>query len=97
MGAPPHISKGYRPSPQGPTVYSGPTTPTAYDPNWQFYTNLTFVQKAWFEAQPEWQNFKAFAAANPTKASPGMAVADVNSGLQASGMAVITAKPVIAL
>lgn len=33
--------------------YSGPPVPTAYDPNWQKYTNLTKPQIAWFQAQPQ--------------------------------------------
>lgn len=95
MGAPSHLPKGYQPSPQRVTVYTGPAVPTVYDPNWQFLTNLTFAQKSWFEAQPEWQDFLAFAAANPTAASPGMSVSAVSAGLGAFG--IMSAKPVIAL
>ncbi len=44
----------YRPSPQKPTIYSGPAVPAAYDPDWQYFTNLTPVQIAVFQSFPEW-------------------------------------------
>lgn len=46
--------------PSGPAArnpanqYDGPSTPTAYDPRWQFYSNLTAAQQQWFRSQPQW-------------------------------------------
>lgn len=48
-----------------PPMYSGPEIPTAFDPNWQSFVNLTPDQIAWFQAQPEWRNFLASAELNP--------------------------------
>lgn len=31
-----------------------PTIPTAYDPQWQFYVDLTPAQIAAYQAMPEW-------------------------------------------
>lgn len=78
------------PSPQPIIIYSGPATPTAYDPNWQYFTNLTPDQIAWFQAQPEWQNFLAAVALSPTTATAAMPVATVNAALQAAGKALAT-------
>jgi hypothetical protein len=57
--------QGYQPSPQKPTIYSGPAVPVAYDLGWQLFTNLTPDQIAWFQAQPEWATFTAAQPANP--------------------------------
>ncbi len=51
---PPRIPPGYKPYPQKPTIYTGPDVPTAYNPNWQYFTNLTPAQIAAFQAFPEW-------------------------------------------
>lgn len=85
------------PAPQKPTQYAGPAVPAAYDDNWQYFTNLTPDQIAWFQAQPEWQNFLTFVALNPKAAAVGAPQAVVNSALQAAGQTVAVAKPVIAL
>lgn len=53
----------YKPSPQPNRIYSGPEVPTAYDPNWQLFTNLTPNQIAWFQSQPEWGDFVSWVAA----------------------------------
>lgn len=34
-------------------LYTGPTVPTAYDPTWQTYTNLTQAQKVAFQSFPQ--------------------------------------------
>lgn len=31
--------------------------PTAYDPTWQGYSNLTPAQQAWFRSQPQWLTY----------------------------------------
>lgn len=36
-------------------------TPTVYDPNWQYYTNLTPNQIAWFSSQPQYLVSYAYA------------------------------------
>lgn len=46
-------------APQPKMIYDGPEVPTAFDPNWQYFTNLTPNQIAWFQAQPEWNSFVA--------------------------------------
>lgn len=51
------------PSPQPKKIYDGPAIPSVYDPTWQYFTNLTKDQIAWFQAQPEWQNFVSYVAA----------------------------------
>lgn len=67
------------PSPQAPTIYQSPpgsggndgAMPTAYNFNWQYFTNLTPAQITWFESQPDWADFVAAVTANPTTtASP---------------------------
>lgn len=73
------------PSPQKPTIYSGPLVPVSYDPDWQYFTNLTSDQIAWFQARPEWQNFLSYVALSPTIATVAAPIAVVNSGLQAAG------------
>lgn len=55
--------------PPPPPRYTGPTIPTAYDPNWQLFVNLTPAQIAWFQAQPEWQTFLTYVAQNPAQAT----------------------------
>ncbi len=35
-------------------LYAGPTVPTAYDPKWQLFTNLTKDQIKAFQSFPEW-------------------------------------------
>lgn len=86
--------------PQKPRVYSGPDTPAAYNEDWQYFTNLTPDQIAWFQAQPEWQNFLAYVALSPFTATAAVPVAVVNATLQAAGQPVIQPiqpKPIIAL
>lgn len=85
------------PSPQKPTIYSGPNTPTAFDPDWQRFTNLNADQIAWFQAQPEWQNFLAYVALSPATAEASASVSVVNSALQSAGQPIILGTPVIAL
>lgn len=77
----------YKPSPQPITTYSGPAIPSAYDPNWQYFNNLTSDQIAWFKAQPEWQNFVAYVQLNPTAATinAGVSAATINAALAAAG------------
>lgn len=74
----------YKPSPQIPTTYFGPAMPTAYDVNWQYFTNLTKDQIAWFQAQPEWQNFLSYVALSPAAAIVAAPLAVVNSALATS-------------
>lgn len=85
------------PSPQPNRTYSGPTVPQSYDPNWQFFSNLTKDQILWFQAQPEWQNFLAYVALSPKTAQAATPVVIVDSMLQAAGQMVAVAKPIIAL
>jgi hypothetical protein len=40
-------------TPPPPTIYTGPAVPTAYNPNWGRFKNLTEAQVAWFQSQPE--------------------------------------------
>lgn len=76
-------------------TYTGSATPAAYDPNWQYFTNLTPDQIAWFQAQPEWQNFLSYRALSPKTTPIGVPVAVVNSALQAVNKTLaITAKPI---
>ena len=63
------LPPNYKPSPQIPTIYTGPDIPTAYDANWQYFTNLTSDQIAWFQAQPEWAAFVATQPATPFSAT----------------------------
>lgn len=93
----PPRTKGLRPSPQPNRTYNGPTVPTLYDPNWQYFTNLTADQIAWFQAQPEWANFLAYVALSPPTATIGVPVAVVNSVLQTVGITLVTTKPAIKL
>jgi hypothetical protein len=44
-------------------------TPTAYDPLWQYFTNLTPAQIAAFQAMPEWAVFLAKVQADPSGTS----------------------------
>jgi hypothetical protein len=83
------LPPGYKSSPQPVTIYSGPSVPIAYDPNWQFFTNLTPAQIAWFQAQPEWQNFLQYFALSPTTATAGVPVAVVNTALQAANIPLV--------
>ena len=39
--------------PPAPKLYAGPAVPTAYDPQWRTYTNLTPTQIDAFKAMPE--------------------------------------------
>ncbi len=68
-----------------PRIYSGPDVPTTYNPDWQYFKNLTPAQIGWFQAQPEWQNFLAYVALSPKTATVGVPPAVVNSALQAAG------------
>lgn len=85
---PPHLLPGYKPSPQKPTMYSGPDVPTTYDPDWQHFTNLTPGQIAWFQTQPEWQNFLSYVALSPKTATVGVPIAVVNAALAAAALSV---------
>lgn len=78
-------------SPQPNRTYSGPDVPTAYDPNWQFFNNLTFQQVEWFQAQPEWQNFTAWVALNPATATinANVAAATIDNALSVAGKATL--------
>jgi hypothetical protein len=38
---------------QKQVLYTGPAAPTAWDPNWDKFTNLTPAQRGVFEAMPE--------------------------------------------
>ncbi len=49
------IPDDYKPSVQKPTIYTGPDLPITYDPDWQYFTNLTAAQIAAFQAFPEWE------------------------------------------
>lgn len=80
----------YQPSPQPSRIYSGPAIPVSYDSNWQYFTNLTLDQIAWFQAQPEWQNYIAYVALSPKTAQAGVPIAVVNATLQAVGQVVIS-------
>jgi hypothetical protein len=49
------------PATQKPTIYTGPPVPTEYGAvnsdgpdDWQYFTNLTPEQIAWYQSQPEW-------------------------------------------
>lgn len=56
----PHIFRTTSvPTAQFNRTYDGPVTPTAYDQNWQLYTNLTKDQIVAFQAFPEWATFVA--------------------------------------
>lgn len=70
------------------TIYGGPATPIAYDPNWQYFTNLTKEQVTWFQAQPEWLNFKAWVRIDPPAATINALVSEVtiNNALQATAV-----------
>lgn len=74
------------PSPQKLRVYTGPPTPIAYDDNWQFFTNLTSDQVAWFQAQPEWVNYLAYVALSPNTAQAGAPASVVSSTLSSQPM-----------
>lgn len=64
---PVRLPPNYQPSPQPNRIYSGPVVPVAYDSNWQYFTNLTMDQVAWFQAQPEWA---AYVATQPAVTFP---------------------------
>lgn len=69
-------------------TYSGPEIPTAYDPNWQIYNNLSPAQIAWFQAQPEWQNFLSYVALNPVTATinANVSTVTINNALAAANI-----------
>lgn len=60
-------------APQPITLFESPpgsggndgAMPTSYNFNWQFFTNLTTSQIAWFRAQPDWAAFVTQVNANP--------------------------------
>jgi hypothetical protein len=56
---PRNLPADYKPSPQKPTIYTGPTIPAVYNPDWQYFTNLTSAQIAAFQAFPEWAAYVA--------------------------------------
>lgn len=74
-------------------TYTGPLVPLAYDVNWQEYGNLSPAQIAWFQAQPEWQNFLTYIALDPANATihASIGVAGVNAKLQLAGKTLATA------
>lgn len=88
------------PSPQPITLFQSPpnsngndgAAPLAYDAAWQYFTNLTPFQVAWFQAQPEWQNFLAYVALDPPNATmhAQIGVAGVNAKLQAAAVQLAT-------
>lgn len=80
----------YKPKPQSNKKYVGADVPTAYDENWQYFTNLTPNQIAWFQSCPEWQNFLSYVALSPKTASAAAPVSVVNSALQTAGLTVAT-------
>lgn len=55
--------------------------PTAYDPNWQTYTDLTREQILAFQSMPEWQNFLSFVAMSPSTATTGVSTTVVDAAL----------------
>lgn len=65
------------PSPQPIKLFQSPPAsnnndgamPLAYDRGWQHFTNLTPEQVAWFQAQPEWQNYISWVGLNPAQAT----------------------------
>lgn len=79
------MPRRFPPSPQPVTIYSGPTVPTAYDSNWQYFTNLTLDQIAWFQAQPEWAAFLAYVALSPKTATPATPAVVVSGALSIAG------------
>lgn len=82
------FSPNYKPSPQPVRIYSGPIVPNAYDPNWQYFTNLTKDQIAWFQAQPEWSDFVAYvAAAGPSATiNANVTTATINATISAGAV-----------
>lgn len=89
----PGVPANLKANPQPNRIYAGPVVPTAYDQNWQYYTNLTPAQIAWFQAQPEWGDFKAYVALSPKTATVATPVAVVNSTLAVSaGNTALTAQ-----
>jgi hypothetical protein len=64
-------------SPQAPTFFQSPpgsggndgAMPLAYEPLWQYFTNLTPAQIAAFQAMPEWTAFVAKVQADPSGTS----------------------------
>lgn len=89
---PPPLIKRPPPYIQPDRRYLGPSVPVAYDAGWQLFTNLTPAQIAWFQAQPEWQNFLAYVAISPATAVAAISVAAVNTALQAAGKTPAVAK-----
>lgn len=77
----PWQTPGYTPSPPINRTYIGPDVPVAYQDGWQYFNNLTADQIAWFQAQPEWQNFLSYVALSPQTATVATPVAVVNSVL----------------
>ena len=61
--------KNFTRKPPHVRIYTGPDIPTAYDPAWQYFTNLTSDQVSWFQAQPEWQNFLSYVAIDKSAAT----------------------------
>lgn len=87
-----------KPGPQPITLFQSPpnsngndgAAPLAYDRGWQYFTNLTPEQVAWFQAQPEWQNFCAWVALdspNATIHAEAPPMATINAALQAANVA----------
>lgn len=77
----PKDNPNYQPSPQPNRIYSGPDVPTVYDPKWQYFTNLTAAQIAWFQARPEWQNFVSYVSISPKTAMAATPVSVVSGAL----------------
>jgi hypothetical protein len=81
--------------PQAPKLYTGPPVPTAYDPQWRTYTNLTPAQIDAFKSMPETLmqvardlRHAAILGAQP-KITPDMTLAQVQAAFD-------TAKAVVA-
>lgn len=72
--------------PQPNRTYSGPLVPVAYDANWQLFNNLTQDQIAWFQAQPQWQDFVSWVALSPVAATinAGVSAATISAALNIS-------------
>lgn len=78
-----------KPSPQPNKIYGGPDVPLVYDSNWQYFTNLTPAQIAWFQAQPEWRNFTSWVALSPAAATlnANVSPAEITAALSAAALA----------
>lgn len=87
------VSPGVAPPPPPAQIYTGPLVPVAYDDNWQHFINLTPEQIAWYEAQPEWQNFCSYVALVPEAASVAMPAEVVAASLDIMGQSQLIQVP----